>query len=162
MSSDEPDLLFFAVTAPKLGASISRLTKSPLVASWYLPAATDTAPVLRPLNVMVNAVPAGIAATAVVMVILLPENAELAVRAAMEEVPAEFAVGAAVVSYQPDGNQKLIVPPIDTADVAVNANTSVVDAVASVVAEGTAVKSVTGVPRPPESTLGEGAISVSV
>jgi len=134
---------------------------SPLVASVYFPAATAVAPVLRPLKVIVKA-PTGIAATAVVITILSPENTEVAVRVATEEEEAALFVGAAVVSYQPVGNQKLIVPPIATVVVAVNANTSVVDAVESVVAEGLAVKSVTGVPRPPDDTLGEAAMSVSV
>jgi len=140
---DEADLvLAVAVTAPSAGESISKPTVSPLVAKVNFPTGTAAAPVLRPLKVIVKA-PTGIAATAVVMVILLAEKTEVAVRVATEDVPAIFAAGAAVVSYQPVGNQKLMVPAIATVVVAVNANTSVVEAVASVVAEGLAVKSVT-------------------
>jgi len=140
---DEADLvLAVAVTAPSAGESISKPTVSPLVAMVNIPTGTAAAPVLRPLKVIVKA-PTGIAATAVVMVILLAEKTEVAVRVATEDVPAILAAGAAVVSYQPVGNQKLMVPPIATVVVAVNANTSVVEAVASVVAEGLAVKSVT-------------------
>ncbi len=140
---DEADLvLAVAVTTPRAGESISRPTVSPLVAKVNFPTGTATAPVLRPLKVIVKA-PTGIAATAVVMLILLSEKTEVAVRVATEDVPATLAAGAAVVSYQPVGNQKLMVPALATVVVAVNANTSVVEAVASVVAEGLAVKSVT-------------------
>jgi len=139
---EEVDLVLgAAVTAPRAGESISKPTVSPLVAKVNFPTGTAAAPVLRPLKVIVKA-PTGIAATAVVMVILLPEKTEVAVRVATEDVPAALAVGAAVVSYQPVGNQKLMVPPLATVVVAVNANTSVEEA-ASVVAEGVAVKSVT-------------------
>lgn len=159
---DEADLVSLgAVTVPRAGDATSSATVSPLVATVHTPTATAAAPVLRPLNVIVKA-PVGIAATAVVMVILLPENAEVAVRVATDEVPATLAAGAAVVSYQPVGNQKLIVPAIATVLVAENAMTSVEEAVARAVDEGVAVKAVTCVPRPPESTAGEGAGFVSV
>lgn len=159
---DEADFVSFAtVTVPRAGDATSSETTSALVATVHTPTATAAAPVLRPLKVIVKA-PTGIAATAVVMVILLPENAEVAVRVATEEVAAILAVGAAVVSYQPVGNQKLIVPVIGTMLVAMNAMTSVVEAVARAIDEGVAVKAVTAVPRPPDSTAGEGAGFVSV
>lgn len=150
-----------AATDPRAGEAVSVDTVSVLVAKIHIPAVTAVAPVLRPDKVIVKA-PIGIGATAVVIVILFPENADVAVRVATEEEPAALAVGAAVVSNQPVGNQKLMVPAAGTAVVAVNLITSEVEAAASVVAEGVAVKAVACFPRPPDSALGDGAISVSV
>lgn len=69
---------------------------------------------------------------------------------------------AVAVSYQPVGNQKLIVPPIATVATVVNVITSFVEVAARAVDEGVAVKAVACVPRPPDMTVGEGAGSVSV
>lgn len=87
VSIDEPDLLLLlAVTAPSAGEAAVTWTVSPLVAKIQLSASTAAAPVLRPDKVMVKAVVAGIAAVAVVIVILFSENAEVAVKVATEDV----------------------------------------------------------------------------
>ena len=63
-----------------------------------------TAPIVRPLRVMVKAVAAAIPARAVVMTMAVPVGAaEVAVMEPMDVVPAALAVGAGDVAKNPDG-----------------------------------------------------------
>ena len=105
--------------------------------------------------------PTGIAAAAVVMVIVFAAITEVAVRAGTEDVPAALAVGAADVSNQPVGNPNTIVPPIGTAVVAVNAMPKTTF-VARAVEEGATARLVILVPMPPEAAPADAAVSASV
>jgi len=136
----------------RAGPANSAATKSTLVAKENVPAATSFGPVFRPLKVMVNAVFLGMVAAAVVMMMLLPENADVAVRSATEDVLAALASGAADASNQPVGKPSVTLPPavMSLSFEVVNLSTTETLGVAMTVEEGATEKAETTVPIPPE------------
>jgi len=136
----------------RAGPANSAATTSTLVVKENVPAATSFGPVFRPLKVMVNAVFLGMVAAAVVMMMLLPENADVAVRSATEDVLAALASGPADVSNQPVGKPSVTLPPavMSLSFEVVNLSTTETLEVATTVVEGATEKAETVVPIPPE------------
>ena len=143
---------------PRAEATTSAATKSALVDTENIPETAD-GPVFRPVKVMVNAVTAGMSATAVVMVMLLSAITDVAVRVGTEEDPAALTAGVADLSNQPVGKPSVILPPtaMRAAEV-VNLTTTVTAAAARAVEEGETDSAVTLEPIPPEGTPAEAMV----